>query len=140
MITGKLNLSKLEHVVREFPMKDGSRQECIVIPIKKNSLYKSEKGNVFLDIYASEIPEEKRKIITVKSKDGTKEWERYESTHIANQSLPEDVREKLKAAGGYAPTLGNLTDSNLQLQSGGAESANVSQDFASVGPGEDLPF
>lgn len=140
MITGKLNLAKLEHVIREFPMKDGSKQECIVIPIKKNSLYRTDKGNVFLDIYANEIPPEKRKVITVKSKDGTKEYDRYESTHIANQSLPEDVREKLKAAGQYAPTLGNLTDSNLQLQSGSSESANVSDDFAAMPEGDGLPF
>lgn len=140
MITGKLNLAKLEHVIREFPMKDGSQQECIVIPIEKNSLFKTDKGNVFLDIFASETPAEKRKVVTVKSKDGTKEFQRYESTHIVNQSLPEDVREKLKAEGKYAPTLGNLTDSNLQLQSGGADSPNVSEDFAPAGPGDDLPF
>jgi hypothetical protein len=121
-------------------MKDGSKQECIVIPIKKNNLFRTDKGNVFLDIYGNEIPPEKRKVITVKSKDGTKEYDRYESTHIANQSLPEDVREKLKSEGKYAQTLGNLTDSNLQLNSGGSESANVSDDFAPSEPGDDLPF
>lgn len=138
MITGKLNLSKLEHVVREFPMKDGSKQECIVIPIKKNSLFKSEKGNVFLDIVAFETPVEKRKVVSVTVNEKT--YDKYESTHIVSQSYDTKKREEVKAAGGYAPTLGNLTDSNLQLQSGGAESANVSQDFAPVGPGDDLPF
>ena len=137
MITGKLNLSKLEHVVREFSMKDGSRQECIVIPIKKNNLFKSEKGNVFLDIVAFETPVEKRKIVTVTVNEKT--YDKYESTHIVSQSFDSKKREELKASGGYAPTLGNMTDSNLQLQAGGAESANVSHDFAPM-PEEDLPI
>lgn len=137
MITGKLNLAKLEHVIREFQMKDGSRQECIVIPIKKNSLFKTDKGNVFLDIVAFETPVEKRKIVPVTV--GEKTFDRYESTHIVSQSYDAKKREEVKAAGGYAPTLGNLTDSNLQLQSGGSDSANVSEDFAPM-PEENLPF
>jgi hypothetical protein len=123
MLTGKLNLAKLEHVIREFPSAAGGKMECIVIPIEKNSLFKTEKGNVFLDIAVFETVLEKRK---------------GDDTHMVSQSFPKEKREAMKASGVYAPILGNLRDWS---QEGGASTeANVSQDFAQVQPGEVLLF
>jgi hypothetical protein len=136
MLTGKINLAKFEHKLMEFKMLDGTKEECIVVPIKKNSLLRTEKGNVFFDIVAFEIPQEKRKIVKVKT--GDKEFDRYESTHIVSQSYDAKKREEMKSAGTYSPTLGNITDSNLQLSSSGSEAANVSESFAAVD--DDLPF
>ena len=67
--------------------------ECLVIPIEKNKLYKSDKG-VYLDLIAFEIE---------RPKEGSKD------THIVKQSFSKDVREKmtedeLKAL----PIIGNL--------------------------------
>lgn len=107
-ISGKINLAALTHAV--MPMgKD--KVECIVIPIAKNNLFKSDKGNVYLDLQAFEIAPEKRN-------DDRKD------THIVSQSLPKEVREKLKEANQYPPTLGNLIDWD-QVSGGGEPSPNV---------------
>jgi hypothetical protein len=120
MLTGKLNLAKLEHILHSFKGKDGQLMECIVIPIVKNSLFKTDKGNVFIDIAAFETPLEKRK---------------GDDTHMVTQSFDKEKREAMKAAGTYAPILGNLRDWN---QGGGSQEANVSEGFAPVS--DDLPF
>ena len=48
-------------------------------------------------------------------------------------------REEMKKAGQYAPTLGNLSDSDKQLDSQATDAANTSADFAGD-MGDDLPF
>lgn len=123
MITGKINLAKFEHFLTQVPNKSGQKEECIVIPIKRNSLIRTDKGNVFFDIAAFEVAPEKRK---------------GEDTHLVSQSFDKDTREKMKASGQNAPILGNLRDWN---QSGGGEqSANTSNDFSGAAVGDDLPF
>lgn len=137
MITGKLNLAKLEHFITNVKNKAGEPEECIIIPIKRNSLFRTDKGNVFIDIAAFETPIEKRKIVDITV--GDKTFKRYESTHIVSQSFDPKKREEMKKAGQYAPTLGNLSDSDKQLDSSGTDAANTSQDFAGD-VGDDLPF
>ena len=119
-ISGKINLAALEHAV----IKTKSGDEAIVIPIGKNNLFKSDKGNVYLDLFANEIDANKRR---ADSKD----------THIVSQSVSKEVREKLKAESKYPPTLGNLA-----VWGGGGYSepspAATSIDLADNT--EDLPF
>lgn len=88
---GKINLAALTCSI--IKSKQDPNEEILCIPIKKNNLFKSEKGNVYLDIIYNEIKNRKED-----SKD----------THIVNQSVPKEVREALKAEGKYPPTLGNL--------------------------------
>lgn len=82
---GKINLAALEsHKIVEFPTSvPGQKIECIVIPIEKNHLFKSDKGNVYLDIVAFEqkVPQT--------DKDGA-----ITQTHLVKQSLPKEIREK----------------------------------------------
>lgn len=115
-ISGKINLASLQHA----RMKTKQGNDCIVIPIKANNLFLSEKGNVYLDIQANEHIDSEKK-----------------TTHIVNQSVPKDVYDKLKAAGEYAPTLGNLTDWS-KLSSGESEPNNLG-DVPPVDD-QDLPF
>lgn len=121
MITGKINLAKLEHILREFPSKSGEKIECIVMPIKKNHLFKSDKGNVFLDLAAFDIAPEKRK---------------GDDTHLVVQSFNKETRDKMKADGVQSPILGNLR------ADGGAPSdePNTSEDFTAETGKDDLPF
>lgn len=115
-ISGKINLSALEHSVQTS--KKGVK--FIAIPIEKNNLFQSDKGNVYLDISCNEHLNSEKK-----------------QTHIVNQSVPKEVYEKLKEAGEYAPSLGNLTDWD-KLGGGGGESApNVSTEDMEM---DDLPF
>lgn len=82
---GKINLAALEsHKIAMFPTSDPNvKIECIVIPIEKNHLFKSDKGNVYLDIVAFEqkVPQT--------DKDGA-----ITQTHLVKQSLPKEIREK----------------------------------------------
>lgn len=82
---GKINLAALEsHKIAMFPTSDPNvKIECIVIPIEKNHLFKSDKGNVYLDIVAFEqkVPQT--------DKDGG-----ITQTHLVKQSLPKEIREK----------------------------------------------
>lgn len=113
--TGKLNLAKLEHVIKPISSKEGGKIDCLIIPIEKNKLYKSEKGNVFLDLAVFEIDPAKRK---------------GDDTHLVVQSLSKEDRE----AGKQGAILGNLRDFGAPA----ADTPNVSDDLQ---PSEDdLPF
>lgn len=91
-ITGKINLTKLVSVLTERKGKDGM-VEGIFIPIEKNHLFKSDKGNVYLDLSAWQIKEPKD--------DG--------DTHIMKQSLPKEVYEAMSDEDKKAmPIIGNL--------------------------------
>jgi len=117
-ISGKINLAALTHA--RIKTKKGA--DAIIIPIKENNLFASEKGNVYLDLQANEHIDQDKKV-----------------THIVSQSVPKEVYEKLKAAGEYAPTLGNLTDWS-KLNGGGGESAPDTSTDAEPEGEDDLPF
>jgi len=117
MIGGKINLASLTHVIQTAK----SGQECIVIPVDTNKLFKSEKGNIYLDIIAFDVknPAEGQK-----------------DTHIVKQSLQKEVREKMSEEELNAmPILGNL---NANIKSGGEQEPQVAG--PSLKEGEDLPF
>jgi len=118
-ISGKLNLAMLKHAMTKT--KNG--QDVIVIPVKDNDLFLSEKGNVYLDIQAYELKN---------PKEGSKD------THIVKQSFSKEVFEKMTDdEKKKTPIIGNLT-----YWSGGGEPApNVSDDIDIDGDDENvLPF
>ena len=117
MIGGKINLSKLTSVLTTRKGKDGKEVEGIFIPIEHNHLFKSDKGNVYLDLIAFEIKNQQ-----------------YDDTHVVKQSLPKEVREGMtEEEKNNQPILGGL---NTNLSSGG--SSEETQE--AVGEDDDLPF
>jgi hypothetical protein len=117
-ISGKINLAALTHA--KIKTKKGA--DAIVIPIKENNLFLSEKGNVYLDLQANEHIDAEKK-----------------TTHIVNQGVPKEVYDKLKAAGEYTPTLGNLTE--WSKLGGGEGDPNTSAEVAGdVDLDDSLPF
>lgn len=93
-ISIKLNLAGLKHAVRIEKGKTGE-QECIIIPIAQNNLFKGEKG-LYLDLTAIEI------------KDRSKFAADQKDTHLVKQSMPKDVYEKMTEEEKKAmPILGN---------------------------------
>lgn len=99
MIKGKFNLAALTHAIMPVKRKDGTSVKAIVIPIEDNSLFLSDKGNVYLDWIAREIPADKRK---------------GDDSHLLSQSLKKEDYEKLKAAGKYPPTIGNMREESYE--------------------------
>lgn len=117
-ISGKVNLLNLHGVVKKMKGQTGEI-ECIVIPIEKNKLFKSEKG-VYLDLITFEIEN---------PKEGTKD------THIVKQSFSKDVREKMSEEELKAlPILGNLMVWGERTESSPISSP-IPQDET-----DDLPF
>lgn len=129
---GKINLAALpSHKIASFAQA-GSKEtiECIVIPIKKNHLYKSEKGNVYLDIVAFKLKE------PMKDDDGA-----VQQTHLVKQSLPKEVRASMSEDDKKnQPIIGNL---NIYDGGGsGYQEREAVQDtsFGAPADGGDLPF
>lgn len=60
--------------------KNGEPIECLVLPINQNHLFKSEKGNIYIDLVCYEL-----KSKTDDNKD----------THIIKQSLPKEVYDSM---------------------------------------------
>lgn len=118
---GKINLTALEHAI--VSSKVNKDEKILCIPIKKNNLFLSEKGNVYLDIIYNEIKN---------PRDDSKD------THIVNQSVPKEVREALKANGQYPPTLGNLQHWDGSGQHG--EPAPNVVETPPTATTDDLPF
>lgn len=120
MDTGKLNLAALHHVVQKQKGKTGTF-ECLVIPIEKNNLFKSDKtGAVYLDLIAF----------------GLKEPKDYQ-THLVKQSLPKEVREAMSDEEKKAqPIIGNL---NMKGEGGFTEANNNAANEV-LDAGDDLPF
>ena len=59
----KLNLTKLDFVaIQKKKDKSGKEIDCLIIPIEKNNLFYSEKGNVFLDCVIWENNEDKKEM------------------------------------------------------------------------------
>jgi hypothetical protein len=116
MITGKIDLAKLTHVVTTKTGKDGKPVDCILIPIDKNYIFKGAKGGLYLDLVAFPLKE---------AKDN--------QTHLVKQSLPKDVRNAMsKEEQNAVPILGslNITD--------GAQQNETSS--PAIGEDDDLPF
>ena len=72
MISGRINLAQLKHAIIEKKGKSGMI-EGIFIPIELNNLFKSDKGNVFLDLIAFDSVNKE-----------------YKQTHAIKQSLPKE--------------------------------------------------
>lgn len=128
---GKINLAALpSHRIAKFPQKNSKEMiECIVIPIEKNHLYKSDKGNVYLDIVAFKLKE------PLLDEDGA-----VQQTHLVKQSLPKEVRaNQTEQEKRDQPIIGNLNI--FQGNSGYQEKQAVQDDtFAEPDSGDDLPF
>lgn len=125
---GKLNLAALaSHRIVEVAV-TGSKEKmkCILLPIEKNNLHLSEKGNVYLDLVAFKQKE------PFKDKDGA-----ITQTHMLKQSLPKDVREKMTEEEKRSqPIIGSLCIIEFDAA---AERQAVQDDL--LAPSEDdLPF
>lgn len=121
-ITTKLNLSGLKSVIKPQRFQDGSMQDCLVIPIDKNNLFKGEKG-IYLEL--THIP------LKEPGKDGRKD------THLVKQNIPKEVYEAMTDEEKQAtPIIGNTI-----VWAGGA-SNHVGNAAAPVEQKEDddLPF
>jgi len=115
-ITGKLNLTALVSVVTSRKGKDGNMVEGVFIPIDKNHLFKSDKGNVYMDITAFEIKEKK-----------------YDDTHLVKLSIPKKIYDAMSDEEKKSqPILGNL---KVWDGAGGQET-----EVEHLGPDDDLPF
>lgn len=115
MITGKIDLSKLVHVVTTKTGKDGKAVECVLIPIENNSIFKGAKGGLYLDLIAFPLKE---------AKDN--------QTHLVKQSLPKAKREAMsKEEQNAIPILGSL---NI------TDGAAVETPSIEIAEDDDLPF
>lgn len=126
---GKINLAALaSHRVMEISVAGSTEKiKAIVIPIEKNNLHLSEKGNVFLDLVLYKIKEPK------KDKDGA-----ITQTHLIKQSLPKEVREKMTKDEMMAqPILGSLLINDFD---GTFVEKPATQDESLAGNDDDLPF
>lgn len=118
-ITGKINLAMLEHVIQMKKGKTGE-VECLVIPIKINNLYRSDKGNVFLDLICFDSPKPE-----------------FKQTHAIKQSLSKEVRDKMsEEEQKNMPFLGSL-DTNFG--GGGAEPKDANKGITMQNE-DDVPF
>lgn len=116
-ISIKLNLAGLVHATRIEKGQSGE-QECLIIPIAKNNLFKGEKG-LYLDLTAIEL----------KNPSATQK-----DTHLIKQSLPKDVYEKMSDEEKKAtPILGNAI-------LWGDTSRNEPELSKPVNDGDDLPW
>ena len=122
MIVGKINLAMFKHVITKKKSKSGEDVEGIFIPIKMNNLFKSDKGNVYLDIIAFDSVNEE-----------------YKQTHSMKQSLPKEVREAMsEEEQKNTPFIGHL---NANIGRTEETPNDVSSDMEDNGSGDDdLPF
>lgn len=117
MIVGKINLAQLKHVFQEKKGTSGIIK-CIVIPIKENHLFEGKDGNIYLDLVAFELKDQK------------------DNSHLVKQSLPKEIREKMsKEDLEKQPILGNL-NVNQNTNSGNANANNGE----TLSEEDDLPF
>ena len=95
MIKGQVNLMALTNAFLETRKNaSGADIECITIPLAVNHIEKDQYG------------------VKLKFIGWPREGLKGNASHIVNQDVPKEVGEALKAAGKYAPTLGNLWDNN----------------------------
>lgn len=133
----KLDLSKLNHVVRELPKKGGGTTKVIILDGPSNHLFFSDKGSVYLDLVAFENKEIK-----------------FDNTHSIKQSLSKEIRDKMTEDQIKSmPFLGNMkpiggSSNNQANQTTGAPDTSFGEmpDFgapaatSSNDPLDDLPF
>ena len=123
MITGKINLAQLVHGIKKVKTAKGE-EDCLIIPIAQNKLFKSEKGNVYLDFAGFEIAPEKRK---------------GDDTHLIVQSFDQATRDANKAANIQSPILGNMRASDYAAEA----LPQVAPEFTNADfeeGGDDLPW
>lgn len=77
--------------IEERVNKAGATVKCVTIPLENNFLAPTDKGGVFVNWTAWENDK-------IKS----------DHTHLINLDPGKDIRDRLKAAGEYPPTLGAL--------------------------------
>tara|TARA_R110002126_G_scaffold197836_3_gene345554 strand:- start:1554 stop:1919 length:366 start_codon:yes stop_codon:yes gene_type:complete len=75
MISGRINLAQLKHVIQKQKGKTGMI-EGVFIPIKINDLFKTEKGNIYLDLIAFDAVNKE-----------------YKQTHAIKQSFSKEKYE-----------------------------------------------
>jgi len=93
-MTGKINLTKLDFVtIQKKKNKAGEEMDCLVIPIKMNNLFYSEKKNVFLDLNIRENKEDKK--------------EQFGDYQIS-QSVGKEKYNEMKKEKKYPPSLGRI--------------------------------
>ena len=124
----KINLASLNHKIADFGQK-GSKEtiKCIVIPIKKNHLFMSDKGNVYMDLVLFKRKEPQK----------NEETGAVEQTHLIKQSLPKEVREKMSEKEKMEqPIIGNalIWDGKYEEQEA------VEDDSIETSGDDDLPF
>jgi hypothetical protein len=122
MITLKLNLTAFKHGL----VKGKTADEVIIcIPIKANSLFMSEKKNVYLDIVGFDFTDKSDK--------------QYKDTHLLKQSFTKDelasmTEEQRKAL----PIIGNARVSSGTAHAEAAPNSVTGDDIANGV--DDLPF
>lgn len=119
----KINLAALpSHVVKTLKGKGGEEIECVIIPIKKNNIFKSEKGNLYLDLVMFPLAQPKDN-----------------QTHLVKQSLSKEVREKMTdKEKKEQPILGSA---NIWNGSFSEKAPEEDSDLSDSTPSEDdLPF
>jgi hypothetical protein len=122
MITLNLNLTKLEHGLVKGK-EEG--ETLLVIPIKKNNLFLSEKKNVYLPVVGFEFEDKSAK--------------EYKDTHILKQSFKKDKFEKMTEEQRKAlPIIGSARVSSSSARSESEPNSVTGGDVAS-GINE-LPF
>lgn len=119
ILSGKL--TGFSHYVLSLTNKEKKPVKGIFIPFDENGLNQHENGNVYFEAAFFKLDDD------VKIKD---------YTHKAVISFPQEIKQKLIDQKKY-PDLGLFKP--FTKKSGGAESANVSEDFAPM-PEENLPF
>lgn len=135
----KVDLAKLNHVVRELPKKGGGTTKVIILDGPSNHLFFSEKGAVYLDLVAFENKEIK-----------------FENTHSIKQSLSKEIRDKMTEdqvknmpfLGNMKPIRGGSNNQNTQTSGKVDTSFGTVPDFGSPDlpaantsdPLDDLPF
>jgi hypothetical protein len=121
MISGRINLAQLKHAIITKKGQSGMI-EGIFIPIELNGLFKSDKGNVFLDLIAFDSVNKE-----------------YKQTHAIKQSLPKEKYEAMsEEEKKLTPFIGHL-NANV----GGEKAPNqMDEQFDDVSQegDDDLPF
>ena len=119
-ISIKLNLAQFKSALMTTP----KGEECIVLPLKGNDFFKSEKGNIFVDIIGFEIQNKK-----TDSKD----------THLLKQSLSKEKYDSMTDEQRRAmPIVGNAIVWDMQSGYSEPEPNMQSKDIANSV--NDLPF
>lgn len=126
---GKINLAALpSHKIASFAVKGSKEQiECIILPLKKNHLFKSDKGNVYLDWVGFKL-----------NTPQTDDEGAVTNTHLIKQSLPKEVRAQMsEEEKRQQPIIGNMN-----VFYGGTRAEKPAEEDTSIESpsGDDLPF